>query len=79
MRRESKESAVQSLGHGTPVPNKDAELDNDKMKSPPFERSTWKVSTPVGGRIHDIDPVFSADERSVLTIALANVAPDAKP
>lgn len=32
-------------------------------------RTTWKVSRPMGGRVLDIDPIFSPDERSVLSVA----------
>jgi NET1-associated nuclear protein 1 (U3 small nucleolar RNA-associated protein 17) len=31
-------------------------------------RTTWKVSRPMGGRVLDIDPIFSPDERLVHSV-----------
>ncbi len=52
--------ALQQLGN-------DAELADASLSLPTalsLERSAaWKVSNPMGGRMLDIDPVFSSDER----------------
>jgi len=36
--------------------------------------AAWKVSNPMGGRILDIDPIFSSDERSVMMHRMILVA-----
>lgn len=42
----------------------DVELADASSKLPADRRSaSWKVSKPMGGRMLDIDPVFSPDER----------------
>jgi NET1-associated nuclear protein 1 (U3 small nucleolar RNA-associated protein 17) len=53
--------------------NGDLELSNttsQALAGPERERlASWKLSKPMGGRMLDIDPVFSPDERLVGTAA----------
>lgn len=43
----------------------DIELPDPSGVEAPRALPAWKVSNPMGGRMLDIDPIFSLDERSV--------------
>ena len=46
--------------------NGDLELTDASNALTTRDTSAWKVSNPMGGRMLDIDPIFSKDERFVL-------------
>lgn len=52
---QSSDLAVQQI-------NGDVEL-VDASSQPPVRAAPWKLSKPMGGRMLDIDPVYSLDER----------------
>ncbi|KAK4242646.1 WD40-repeat-containing domain protein [Achaetomium macrosporum] len=70
------EDTANANGEHTPssvaVPPVDGDLELlDASSQPPTGRvcgklSSWKVSKPMGGRMQDIDPIFSPDERYLI-------------
>ena len=51
---------------GVPIPLEDAGSQDGQVESSVEQSSTCKVSKPMGGRMLDMDPIFSPDERSVV-------------
>jgi NET1-associated nuclear protein 1 (U3 small nucleolar RNA-associated protein 17) len=43
--------------------NAKAEKKKREAKAPQYDVPTWKISEPIGGRMIDVDPVFTDDER----------------
>ncbi|KAE8451170.1 hypothetical protein EG329_004842 [Mollisiaceae sp. DMI_Dod_QoI] len=46
-----------------PAKRKKKEKKEKSIKPPTTEAKSWKISTPIGGRMIDADPVFTADEK----------------